>query len=176
MAAGHNQMPDSIHKAIRFIGFLLLTGVLLAGLGRQLPAAAESRDGFREDGRLVFLDDDGKARAAIAIEIAATPAAKTKGLMGRARMDDTVGMLFVYDQDADQAFWMRNTIVSLDIIFVSADRRVINIAGHTEPYAETIYRSAAPARYVLEVVAGFCERHGIRPGTRLNWQLKETLK
>lgn len=169
-------MPFSFPKAIYAVFTAVIFSGLMIGMVFQRAAAAENFSGFRQDATLAFLDDGGAARTVITVEIADSPAAKRKGLMGRVEMDDTVGMLFVYDNAADRAFWMRNTILSLDIIFVSAARRIINIAKRTTPYTEDILRSTAPAKYVVEVRAGFCDRYGIRPGTRVKWQLEKMSK
>ncbi len=104
------------------------------------------------------------------IEIAETPETRARGLMERRGLDDTAGMLFIYDTTGDRTFWMRNTPTSLDIIFVSEDKRVVNIAKHTQPMSDTNYYSKGPARYVVEARAGFTDRHGIKEGTQVRWQ------
>ena len=169
-------MLSSFQKKRTIVVVSLITLSLLVGVACRGAASGKKFGTFREDGRLVFFDDAGAVRVAIVIELAATPAEKRKGLMGRHKMDDTVGMLFVYDRAADRVFWMRNTSISLDILFISEDRKVINIASHTVPDTEKRYRSTAPAMYVVEVVSGFCERYGIKQGTHLNWQLMEVLR
>ena len=133
------------------------------------PAFVKKTATFRNDGRLEFVNHDGMVRASITIEIAETRATRAKGLMGREEMDDNVGMLFVYQRAGDKVFWMRNTPLSLDIIFVSEDGAVLNIAGRTLPFSDNKYRSKGPAKYVVEVLSGFCDRYGIREGTRVRW-------
>lgn len=127
---------------------------------------------LRPDRRLEFLNPEGMISAAIDVQVVNTPRTRAKGLMGHTQLDETEGMLFVYD-DADlRAFWMRNTYVSLDMIFVSPDRRVINIASGTKILSDTRYFSEGPAQYVVEVAAGFCEKHGIKPGDALRWRVR----
>lgn len=133
------------------------------------PAFVKKTAIFRDDGRLEFVNHNGMVRASITIEIAETRATRAKGLMGREEMDDNVGMFFVYQRAGDKVFWMRNTPLSLDIIFVSEDGAVLNIAGRTLPFSDNKYRSKGPAKYVVEVLSGFCDRYGIREGTRVRW-------
>ena len=87
--------------------------------------------------------------------------------MWRDRLDSDAGMLFVFGDETVRTFWMKNTPLPLDIIFIDAGGRVVNVAQATTPYSESPIRSAGPARYVLEVNAGFARRHGIGPGSRV---------
>jgi len=84
--------------------------------------------------------------------------------MERQTIGHDEGMLFIYDAPDDRFFWMRDTYVSLDIIFVSEMLQVVYIARDTQPLTETRHWSRGPAQYVVEVAAGFSERHGITPG------------
>lgn len=124
---------------------------------------------LRTDGNLDFIRPDGSVAASIAIEIADTPRMRSIGLMFRRLFGDTHGMLFIFQTTEPQEFWMRNTPSSLDIIFIGESHRVINIAQGTTPLSDQIYRSVGPARYVLEVSSGFSDRHGIGPGTLIQW-------
>ena len=88
------------------------------------------------------------------------------GLMFRKHIDEGWGMLFTFDHEREQSFWMRNTLISLDIIFIRADGRVINIHEGCTPLLDHIsFRSEEPAKYVLEVGAGLARKHGIKPGS-----------
>ncbi len=73
-------------------------------------------------------------------------------------------MLFVFGSDGPRSFWMKNTPLPLDIIFINAAKRVVSIAANTTPYSLESLPSAGPAKYVLEVNGGFCARHGIAAG------------
>jgi uncharacterized membrane protein (UPF0127 family) len=157
----------------------ILTGLLALGaltwlgaFGELQTAAAASNGGIRADGKLDFISSEGRVLASIDIEIADTPRARATGLMGRRGLDDSVGMLFVHEKVAPRRFWMRNTPTSLDIVFVSENHRVINIAANTTPLSDTVYSSKGPALYVVEVRAGFCVRHGIGEGTLIRWRRK----
>lgn len=101
----------------------------------------------------------------VSVEVAATPEARRRGLMWRESLAETSGMLFVFDDDETRVFWMKNTPVPLDIIFISRDRRVVSVAHDTRPYSGEPIASAGPARYVLEVGAGLAARHGVARGS-----------
>ena len=78
-------------------------------------------------------------------------------------------MLFVYPKAIEQSFWMKNTPLPLDIIFIAEDSSIVNIARRTRPLSEETIQSLAPAQYVLELRAGFVDRHGIDEKTRIQW-------
>ncbi len=90
-----------------------------------------------------------------------------RGLMFRTSLPENEGMLFVYKRPQEMSFWMKNTFIPLDIAFVGADGRILNI-HHARPLDETIlYRSAGEAKYVIETNQGWFEKNGIRPGDRV---------
>ena len=89
--------------------------------------------------------------------------------MFRTEMGADEGMLFPYEQPQMLSFWMRNTVLSLDLIFIGQDRRVINIAANAVPYSEESIPSDAPAIAVLELNAGRAEALGIVPGSKVDW-------
>ena len=105
----------------------------------------------------------------VSVEIANTPEKRRYGLMYRKQLPDQHGILFVFPSETSQAFWMKNTPLSLDILFISAARSIVHIAPHTTPFSEKPIPSGGPAQFVLEVKAGFCERHGIRRGTQVEF-------
>ena len=110
----------------------------------------------------------GKAHA-FRVEVARTPQEQSRGLMFRTEMEADEGMLFPYQQPQMLSFWMRNTVLSLDLIFIGPDRRVINVAANAVPYSEESIPSDAPATAVLELTAGRAEALGIVPGSKVDW-------
>jgi len=102
----------------------------------------------------------------IRVEVATSPGQLQRGLMWRSEMADDEGMLFVFAEEKPRSFWMKNTPLSLDIIFFDSSGKLVSISPDTRPYSERSIASGAPARYVLEVVAGFSSRHGLRVGDR----------
>ncbi len=101
------------------------------------------------------------------VEIADTDAARERGLMFRTHMAADHGMLFLFPSAAPRMFWMKNTLIPLDILFFDAQRQLINVSADTPPCKRNpcpVYASAAPAQYVLELNAGIAEKLEIRPG------------
>ena len=104
--------------------------------------------------------------ATIDVEIAKTPEELSRGLMNRATLPENGGMLFVFSDSAPRAFWMKNTLIPLDIIFISSDTKITNIEHALPCKADPcpLYRSRGNAMYVLEVNGGFSQTHGISEG------------
>ncbi len=98
------------------------------------------------------------------VEVAATDRERAKGLMFREEMAADHGMLFIFEGEGDRYFWMKNTPLPLDIIYISAAGRIVSIAADTTPFSEEVVPSGAPARYVLELNAGTSARLEIAPG------------
>jgi uncharacterized membrane protein (UPF0127 family) len=125
---------------------------------------------IHKDGTLDFVHSGESIIASIAIEIADTPETQMKGLMGRNTLDDSSGMLFVFDRQEPQKFWMKNTPVSLDIIFAGGDGCIVNIVESTTPMSNQRYRSKGPVKYVVEVRAGFVKRFQLNTDTCIQWR------
>ncbi len=107
------------------------------------------------------------------VEIAATPEEQARGLMFRNEMPADHGMLFVYDREGPRSFWMKNTLIPLDILFFDGERRLINWHMAKPCRADPCrgYSADAPARYVLELNAGTAARLDLKPGARLELHL-----
>jgi uncharacterized membrane protein (UPF0127 family) len=101
------------------------------------------------------------------VELAVTDEERQKGLMFRRSLPESQGMLFDFKQDQDVSMWMRNTYVSLDMIFIRGDGRILRIAENTQTESDRIISSGGPVRAVLEVVAGTAKKFGIAPGDRV---------
>lgn len=104
------------------------------------------------------------------VEVAETPAQQARGMMFRRSMARDTGMIFPMEPPRPAAFWMRNTYVPLDIIFLSPDERVLNIAADAQPLTETTRPSKGVAGAVLELKGGEAARIGLRPGDRIRWK------
>ncbi len=103
------------------------------------------------------------------VELAETPEQQAQGLMFRAEMGADEGMLFPTAQPQMRSFWMRNTVIPLDLIFVGPDRRVVNVAANATPYSEDNIVSEAPVIAVLELNGGRAAELGIGPGALVSW-------
>jgi uncharacterized protein len=111
----------------------------------------------------------GGKRHAFRVEVAKSFIEQGKGLMFRTAMGADEGMLFPQSTPRMASFYMRNTVIPLDIIFIGPDGRIINIAANTVPYDETSVRSAAPVKAVLELNGSRAAALGIVPGDRVEW-------
>ena len=98
------------------------------------------------------------------VEVADTPAKRTLGLQYRKELGDDRGMIFLFPAEAQQSFWMKNTPIPLDMIFINAERKIAGIVEQTTPYSLESRSVAAPSRFVLEIKGGLAARHGFRPG------------
>ena len=114
---------------------------------------------------VVLVSETG--RHTINAEIADTPGRRSSGLMFRRSLDRDAGMLFIYDRPRNITMWMKNTFISLDMIFADADGDIIRIARETEPFSLDIIEGGGPANFVLEVPAGTARRLKLKRGDKL---------
>jgi len=145
-----NPAPKRIHKSDNIVNEQLVT---------------PPKPVFRKDGELRFLDGKtNKLITAIEIEVADDDAEREQGLMYRDSMPQNAGMLFLMGTEETQSFWMKNTIISLDIMYADADRRIVSIHKNCKPYSLDQIISAKPAVYVVEVNAGYTSKNNIKVG------------
>lgn len=156
--------------------FVIALGIALAGCsasganGAAKPTAAAQAVHAISGLPVVPLSvSQGNMRHVFRVEVARSPAEQARGLMHRVQMGPDEGMIFPMDPPRPASFWMRNTVLALDIIFVGTDGRVINIAANAVPYDETPLPSAAPVKGVLELNAGRAAALGIEPGAKVEW-------
>ena len=103
----------------------------------------------------------------VTIEVANTPETMQRGLMYRSSLADDHGMLFVFPSDSDHRFWMKNTLIPLDMLFIAKDGRLVGIRANTTPMSTTPIGIGQPTRWVLEVPGGYAARRGIAPGDQI---------
>jgi len=159
---------------ISLAAYLILPNLLTKtdSPSQSLEQAVNSRTAysFVKQGELSFNDSKSNFITRIEIEIADTDDKRTTGLMFRDRMDETQGMLFIFPEESEQAFWMKNTILPLDIIFVNSKMDIVKIQKNAEPYSEKSLPSVKPAQYVVEVNAGYCDKFGVKDGDKIVWR------
>jgi uncharacterized protein len=102
-----------------------------------------------------------------AVEVVTTPEQQAQGLMFRRELPEGQGMLFDFHREQPTTFWMKNTYISLDMIFIRGDGRILRVAENTVPLSEMLVPSGGPVRAVLEVIAGTAKKLGIAPGDRV---------
>lgn len=113
----------------------------------------------------------GDERHEFQVELALTPAERSRGLMYRRSMPADHGMLFDFEREEMVSMWMRNTYISLDMLFIRTDGTIARIAANTEPLSERTISSGEPVRFVLELNAGKSAELGISPGDRVEHTL-----
>jgi uncharacterized protein len=129
------------------------------------PQGLSGKKEFVKEGELVFLgkNDDGQITK-IDVEIADDPYKWERGLMYRHSMPEKAGMLFIFRSPQLLSFWMRDTLITLDIIFIDGSMRIVTIHKNTQPLSEKQLFSNVVVKYAVEVNAGFCDRYGIKKG------------
>ena len=125
---------------------------------------------FTKHGEVYFQDKDKKLIKAVDVEIAETDETRHMGLMFRDKMEETQGMLFIFPDEEKQGFYMKNTLIPLDIIFINAKKEIIKIYKNTTPLSEQDLPSLKPALYVVEVNGGFTDKFNIKEGDFIDWR------
>lgn len=134
-----------------------LTGLSRFSVGADLQQFSTSE--------LTIVSATGQHR--FKVELAETPAQMTQGLMFRTNLAPDAGMLFDYKQPIAATMWMRNTLIPLDMLFVDAQGRIVNIHQRAVPQSLDVIAAAAPVRAVIELNGGTASRLGIAPGDRV---------
>jgi len=161
--------PDSAQR-LAIVGLMLLG--LLGGCGA--PAETTSayvpslEDGFDRD-TLIIESDDG-LKHEFDIYLATSFEQQRRGLMFVRKMPAMTGMLFVYDGSAQRSIWMKNTYISLDLVFARKDGTVSSVVHDAQPLSLTSRTSIEPVSFVLELNAGTARRLGIGDKSRIVWE------
>ena len=159
---------------------IIIAGVLIIALGLfflkpilfdSKPKIAKKADNsitmepqFSREGTMAFVNSEKDTIKVVDIEIADDDQTRTQGMMYRSTMSYDRAMLFIMQYEREQSFWMRNTKMALDIMYVTGDFEIVTIYKHTQPYSESPIPSFKKAKYVVETAAGFCDKFGIKEG------------
>jgi uncharacterized protein len=108
------------------------------------------------------------ARPVLRVELALDAPSRTRGLMFRTRLSEESGMLFSWPREEPRSFWMHNTCIPLDMLFLAADGTILGILEQVPTLNDASRSVACPAAHVLEVTAGWARRHGVRPGQKVD--------
>ena len=141
-------------------------GLVLAAFAACASAAAPEA---ARPPRVLLEAGDGTQHA-VRVELARTPQEQERGLMFRRELAEDAGMLFIFRVSDRHAFWMKNTLIPLDMIFIDEGGRVAGLVESAEPLTLTPRDPGVEARYVLEVRGGWARRHGVRPGARVRFE------
>ncbi|MGD9649248.1 MAG: DUF192 domain-containing protein [Dongiaceae bacterium] len=147
------------------LGPLLAIAVLLGVMGFGLYYQSASEASVFPITQISVHTDQGPQL--FQVELALTPQAQAQGLMFRKQVEAGKGMLFVFPQNQPLYFWMKNTLIPLDMVFIDDKWMVRHIHPNAKPKDETLIPSLAPAKFVLEIAGGESERLGIKKGDRV---------
>lgn len=126
-------------------------------MGRVLDYAAD----------ISFIRSEGDTISTVEAAIADNNRLRSEGLMNVMHLPDNAGMLFIFENEQARSFWMANTPLPLDIIFVNSEMTIVRIHRNTQPYSQESIQSEEPAKYVVEVNAGYTLEHDIREGMQI---------
>lgn len=146
----------------RTVALVWRSGCVIATL--VAVACTTPRDGKHA---AVRFDSGGQVSAAFQVEVAANPEERARGLMFRKSIGPDEGMLFLFPREQQLAFWMKNTFISLDMVFVSSDWRVVGVLKDVPPLTEDRRTVDNVSQYVLEFAGGTAAREGIEPGMKV---------
>jgi uncharacterized protein len=165
------KQPASFWSSRNIIIIVVILAALTASYFLWFKKSILNEPKWVKGGEVTFLNKDSRQHLAeVKVEVADNPPERTQGLMFRSQMDEDKGMLFIFDTMDMQSFWMKNTIMSLDILFID-DKGVINtIHRNTTPYSEASLPSKGKSQFVVEVNGGFCSRHNINEGDLIEYK------
>lgn len=165
-----------MHKNNITFFFITFAFLLFAGCETKIKKTVQTQKPksivFTPQGVLYFLSNKKDTLTTIEIEIANTPQTRQQGMMHRDSLRPLQGMLFVFETEEMQSFWMLNTKIPLDIIFVDSNLKIVHIAKNAIPNMVKSIGSMFPAMFVVEVNAGFCEKHQIAPACFIRFTSK----
>jgi uncharacterized membrane protein (UPF0127 family) len=163
---------------------VLLVAILLAsapaGADRPAPRSTyvdptmQSYDGPLPDRGAMVVKDAFGGPHRLTVEIADNTPLRTRGLMWRSELPEGTGMLFIFPNEVVQSFWMRNTLIPLDMVFIDKHLRVVGVVQSAEPQTLTSRTVGKPSLYVLEVPGGWASKFGVRAGSTV--ELEGALK
>jgi len=114
---------------------------------------------------------EAKGAPTIDVEVADTPATEERGLMYRTKLGAEQGMIFVWPHESMRTFWMHNTCLPLDMLFIAKDGTIVGLLEQVPVLNDKVRQVGCPAAYVLEMNAGWSRRHGVKPGMKLDLKL-----
>ena len=159
---------------LAFVAYFILSNVLVTNNSKnndlEKAVGNNTAYSFVKEGDLSFTAPNGDSIARLEIEIADADQKRQTGLMFRDKMGENQGMLFIFDKEEPQAFWMHNTVLSLDIIYVNSKMEIVHIVKNAKPFDDKSLPSIKPAQYVVEVNAGYCDKIGIKDGDKIVWR------
>jgi len=155
---------------VALIALPVVAGLIYMSLPSSQPANTGPK--FTKQGELTLLDGaTGEVIKTLDIEVKQNDAERAEGMMWRRSMEEDQGMLFIMERNEPQSFWMRNTYIPLDIMFIGEDKRIVNIRENAQPQTLDPQPSTGNAKYVLEVIGGFSNKYGVEAGDQVDFSL-----
>tara|TARA_B100000949_G_C14089667_1_gene369426 strand:+ start:95 stop:574 length:480 start_codon:yes stop_codon:yes gene_type:complete len=155
----------------KLFALLLILSIYFTGCKNETSTPiVEDAISFTQEGTLKITKPDSTVAASLKIEIAETDYETETGLMYRKSMAEDQGMLFIFDEIQERYFYMKNTNIPLDIIYIKADKTIGSIAKNAEPLNEESLPSGVPIQFVLEINAGLSDKWNLQPGDSVSWE------
>ncbi|PLX35310.1 MAG: hypothetical protein C0605_10555 [Hyphomicrobiales bacterium] len=176
MSSSLFRSPPSGRAAAKPFSLIKLPLMLSALLALLLGPACYEAPALAKSALSELIIHGGKGPVKLQVEIADTPEKRARGLMYRKSMPADQGMLFDFEREQEILMWMKNTLISLDMVFINRAGHVVSIVRDTKPLSLDIISSGRRAWSVLELNAGSAERLSIRPGNRVEHRLIEERK
>ena len=144
--------------------WLLLSMFLSLGAALLITLTACSRNAPADGVDLIFKKPSGEKTEIFRMEVVATNSDRMRGLMFRKSLAANAGMIFLFNEEREQSFWMKNTLIPLDMVFVSSAWKVVGVLENVPPLTEDPRTVGIPSQYVLEFSAGTIKRLGVSSG------------
>ncbi|PWH83324.1 hypothetical protein DIS18_01865 [Algibacter marinivivus] len=156
----------------RYILLTVLFSLIFISCMDNKKAIKQTEITFTKEGELTIFKASDATQIHLDIEIADTDFDIQTGLMYRSSMEKKQGMLFVFEDERERFFYMKNTKIPLDLIYISSDTSIVSFQKNANPFDESSLPSNAPAKYVLEVNAGLVDTWGVLVGDRISFSHK----
>jgi len=160
-----------LYLGIFFLFLAMIATLIVVLMPKDNPKAqAEETYKFTKQGIAMFYNKDGSEKCRFEIEIADTEEKQKTGLMYRDSMAVNQAMLFTFNKPDNQSFWMKNTYLPLDIVYIGPDSVIVSIGENTKPFSEEQVNSNGLAQYVLEINAGLSQKLNLKAGDKFSWK------
>lgn len=156
---------------LRYFYYMILVATLIACGGQKEDDSTPVGRVLDYTATVTFLSADADTVSTLNTAVADDAASRSSGLMDVYDMPSDSGMLFIFENEEPRSFWMANTPLALDIIFINSDMEIIRIHQNTRPYSDRNVESELPAQYVVETNAGYTLRHDIIEGMKISFEL-----
>ncbi|NBC02818.1 MAG: DUF192 domain-containing protein [Bacteroidetes bacterium] len=152
----------------------LVTSLLLLSCNSELDTQTETQETRKLSytATVSFIEQSNEEVISVRAAVADDDDSRSEGLMNVHNLPNDAGMIFIFEDEAPRSFWMANTPISLDILFINSEMEIVRIHRNTPPYSHENIVSESPAKYVVEVNAGFTLNHDIREGMKISYTIQ----